>query len=82
MDSPAFVDAYGRKHFAVMPDVLAETLVATGCKPGGVVVLDPFNGVGTTGKAALALAGERSDIGIDGNEEFVDATRYRLASWA
>lgn len=77
--SPAFVDAHGRKHFAVMPDTLAETLVATGCKPGGVV-LDPFNGVGTTGRAALAA--ERSYVGIDGNPDFIEATRHRLAAWA
>lgn len=58
-------------HFATMPPALAQRCILGGCKPGGVV-LDPFNGSGTTGLAAQ-LTGRRY-IGIDINEQYLDLT--------
>jgi site-specific DNA-methyltransferase (adenine-specific) len=42
------------------------------------VVLDPFNGSGTTGVAALR-AGRRY-IGVDTDIEYIDLTRRRIKS--
>ncbi len=71
--SQPFPDA----HFAVMPATLAEECITAGCKPGGVV-LDPFSGSGTTGKAAAELG--RRYVGIDLNREYLDLSlRTRLA---
>jgi hypothetical protein len=47
----------------------------SGTKPG--VVLDPFNGSGTTG--AVALQYNRDYIGIDLNPEYLELTRKRLS---
>lgn len=59
-------DAKG--HFAVMPDNLASwCLRAT--LPSGGICLDPFFGVGTTGKAALSLGGRV--VGIDVRDDFL-----------
>lgn len=41
-------------HFAAFPEELPRRCIASGCKPGGVV-LDPCSGSGTTGAAAQAL---------------------------
>ncbi|MGY1994506.1 DNA-methyltransferase [Mycolicibacterium fortuitum] len=63
-------------HFAVMPPTLAQKCVMAGCKPGGTV-LDPCNGVGTTGLAAQR--GGRRYIGIDIKADYLDlALRTRL----
>lgn len=68
------------EHYAVMPLALAEGAVATGCKPGGVV-LDPFSGSGTTGLAALSTG--RRYVGIDGSAEYLDLSlRTRFAGQA
>lgn len=65
------------EHYAVMPLALAEGAVAAGCKPGGVV-LDPFSGSGTTGRAALNTG--RRYVGIDGSAEYLDLSlRTRFA---
>lgn len=67
-------------HFAVMPERLAERCILAGCKPGGVV-LDPFNGSGTTGMVAGRLG--RRYVGIDLSAKFLDlAMRTRLAQSA
>ena len=45
---------YKGGHFAAFPPKLAETCILAGCPKGGVVI-DPFFGSGTTGKAAKDL---------------------------
>jgi len=40
------------------------------------IVLDPFNGSGTTGKVALKY--DHNYIGIDTNEEYLDVARYNI----
>jgi hypothetical protein len=54
-----------------------------GCKcgleePVPCVVLDPFNGAGSTGLAALRH--QRRYIGIDASEEYLGMTERRIAS--
>lgn len=64
-------------HMAVMPVKLADRCILAGCRPGGVV-LDPFNGSGTTGLAATRHG--RRYVGIDLNPDYLDLTlRTRLA---
>lgn len=50
------------EHYAPMPQALAERCIRAGSRPGDVV-LDPFAGSGTTGRAALAL--QRGAVLID-----------------
>ena len=65
------------KHPAVFPNMLAYDMIECFCPPGGVV-LDPFNGSGTTTLAAKCLG--RNYIGIDISEEYNDIARERIAS--
>lgn len=60
---------FPRAHFATMAPKLAERLVLSGCRPGGVV-LDPYSGVGTSGQAALRHG--RGFVGIDLKPEYHD----------
>lgn len=55
-------------HFAAFPEELPRRCIASGCKPGGVV-LDPCSGSGTTGAAAQALG--RRYVGIDINSDYL-----------
>jgi len=64
-----------KQHPAVYPDLLALDFVECFCPPGGVV-LDPFNGSGTTCVAAKSSG--RNYIGIDISEEYVKIARQRL----
>jgi DNA modification methylase len=50
------------EHYAPMPQALAERCIKAGSRPGDVV-LDPFAGSGTTGRAALTL--QRGAVLID-----------------
>lgn len=66
-------------HFATFPEELPRRCIASGCKPGGVV-LDPCSGSGTTGAAAQALG--RRYVGIDINANYLKLsleTRLRNA---
>jgi DNA modification methylase len=63
-------------HFAVFPERLAETCIAAGCPPGGLV-LDPFLGSGTTAVAAEKLG--RRYLGIDCVPEYCEMARTRIA---
>ena len=63
-------------HFATFPMQLPENCILAGCRIGGTV-LDPFNGAGTTGIAAMNNG--RNYIGIDLNAEYLDITRRRFA---
>lgn len=71
---------FPESHFAVMPSELAERCIQAGCIPNGVV-LDPFNGSGTTGFAAQKHG--RRYVGIDLNSEYLHLslrTRLRQAT--
>lgn len=69
--------SYSGAHFAVFPPKLIEPCVLAGCPAGGVV-LDPFNGSGTTGE--VALKNGRKYIGIELNPEYIKLTESRLAN--
>lgn len=62
-------------HFAVFPEALAETCIAAGCPPGGLV-LDPFLGSGAAAVAAKKLG--RRYLGIDCVAEYCAMARARL----
>jgi len=63
------------KHPTQKPLKLLERILLASTNEGDVV-LDPFNGSGTTGVAALRL--DRKYIGIDISEEYLDLTIKRL----
>lgn len=58
-----------------LPVALVERIVLCASEPGDLVI-DPFNGSGTTGAAAVTNG--RKYIGIDHNEEYIDAAHKRL----
>lgn len=68
--------SYKDAHFATYPPKLIRPCILAGSRPGDIV-LDPFNGAGTTGLVAQQL--RRSYIGIDINPEYLALTRKRLA---
>ena len=63
------------QHPAVFPNMLAYDMIECFCPPNGLV-LDPFNGSGTTTLAAKSL--ERNYIGIDVSEEYNKIAIQRL----
>lgn len=63
------------RHPTQKPLALLERLLLASC-PEGASVLDPFNGSGTTGVAAVTLG--HSYTGIDLEQEYVDLTQARL----
>ena len=65
---------YPGAHFATFPEQLVEPCVLAGTKPGDVV-LDPFNGSGTTGQVAVRLG--RSYVGVDISKEYLDEQAVR-----
>lgn len=67
---------YVEAHFATFPPDLIEPCILAGAPEGGVV-LDPFNGSGTTG--LVAMQWKREYIGIELNPEYVALTQRRLA---
>ena len=67
---------YKGTHFATFPPKLAETCIAAGCPPAGIV-LDPFFGSGTTGLVAKKM--ERHYIGIELNPDFCKLAQERLS---
>lgn len=66
-----FVDA----HYATFPRELARRCIRAGCRPGGLV-LDPFNGAGTTG--VVAMEEGRRYLGIEITEEYAAMARRRI----
>jgi DNA modification methylase len=66
---------YEEAHFATFPPKLVEPCVLAGCPAGGVV-LDPFNGAGTTGMVARRLG--RQYVGIELNPAYVEMSRRRI----
>lgn len=69
----------GNNHPTVKPINLMRYLIRLVC-PVGSVVLDPFMGSGTTGKAALEEGMEF--IGIEQSEKYMDISKKRLANVA
>jgi DNA modification methylase len=63
-------------HFATFPLTLPELCLRAGCRVGGIV-LDPFNGAGTTGIAALKNG--RRYIGIELKPEYIEISKNRMA---
>lgn len=66
---------YKDSHFSVYPEKLCEIPIRAGSFPGAQV-LDPFMGSGTTG--IVALANNRSFIGIDLNKKYCEMATKRL----
>ena len=67
----------GNKHPTVKPTPLMEYLVTMVTKKGGVV-LDPFNGSGSTGVACVKNGFDY--IGIDLSEEYLQISEKRIQS--
>ena len=63
-------------HGCQMPMGVLERIVKAASNPGDIV-LDPFNGSGTTAVAAALL--DRKYVGIDQSEEYVHFARKRVA---
>ena len=70
-------DRGDNNHPTVKPTALMRYLCRLVTPPGGVV-LDPFTGSGSTGKAAL-LEGFRF-VGIERETEYVEIARARIAA--
>lgn len=66
---------YRGAHFATMPPDLARTCILAGSRPGDIV-LDPFNGSGTTGLVAGELG--RRYVGSELNEDYC---RLSIERW-
>lgn len=66
-------------HPAMYPVGVPMWLIAMLCPPEGTV-LDPFNGSGTTGEAALRL--NRRYIGTDLDAKYIEMSERRLSGWA
>jgi DNA modification methylase len=64
------------KHPALFPAQLAQRVIECFLRPEGRLVLDPFCGLGSTVVAAHAL--DRAGVGLDINDEYVEAARSRL----
>jgi DNA modification methylase len=69
----------GNEHPTVKPTDLMRYLCRLVTPPGGIV-LDPFCGSGSTGKAAVAEG--FSFVGIELSEEYVEIARRRVPSLA
>ena len=62
-------------HFATYPEKLIEPMIKAGCPENGIV-LDIFNGAGTTNLVALKL--NRNYIGIELNQKYIDIANKRI----
>jgi DNA modification methylase len=69
-------ECYNRQHSAVFPIALPEWFIKLFTKPGDLI-LDPFNGSGTTCIAAKRM--ERNYLGIDINQDYCQLAVERLA---
>lgn len=63
------------KHPTQKPEALLERIVLASTNEGDLI-LDPFNGSGTSGLAALRL--KRKYIGIDNHLEYLEISKKRL----
>jgi site-specific DNA-methyltransferase (adenine-specific) len=75
MTAPGKSEKSHGRHPTQKPVSLLERLLTASCPAGGVV-LDPFNGSGTTGVAAVKLG--HSYIGVDLETEYLELTTNRL----
>ncbi len=75
MTAPGKSEKTHGRHPTQKPVSLLERLLTASCPAGGVV-LDPFNGSGTTGVAAVQLG--HSYIGVDLEAEYLDLTTARI----
>lgn len=65
----------GGAHYATYNPKLIEPCILAGCPEGGIVI-DPFNGTGTTG--IVALRAGRRYIGIDMSKPYIEMATRRL----
>lgn len=72
---PVATQPYDGAHFATMPPELARRCIVAGTRPGDVV-LDPFNGAGTTGMVAMQQG--RKYVGVDLNPDYA---RLSVERW-
>ena len=70
--------AKGNNHPTVKPVALMEYLIKLITPPGGTV-LDPFNGSGSTGMAAVGLGYDY--IGVELDPKYVDTAETRIQAW-
>jgi DNA modification methylase len=70
--------AYDKRHPAIFPDELAEKVISYYSFKEDVV-LDPFAGIGTVGKAATRLG--RRFVLIEKNPEYLNIIRQEAAGW-
>jgi DNA modification methylase len=63
-------------HFATFPPKLIEPCILAGSRVGDIV-LDPFNGAGTTGLVALEHG--RTYLGLELNGDYIEMSHKRLA---
>jgi site-specific DNA-methyltransferase (adenine-specific) len=68
----------GNNHPTVKPIELMKYLIKLVTPPGGIV-LDPFNGSGSTGCAAVELGHEY--IGCELDEKYVEIAKKRIEAW-
>lgn len=68
----------GNNHPTVKPVALMEYLIRLITPPGGTV-LDPFNGSGSTGMAAVGLG--YNYIGMELDPNYVEISRRRIDAW-
>lgn len=68
---------YKGSHFAVFPPELIRPCIRAGSRANGIV-LDPFNGSGTTGQVAIEEG--RQYMGIELNPEYITLTNKRLSA--
>ncbi len=68
-------EPYKGAHFATFPSEIPRRCILATCPVGGLV-LDPFNGTGTTGQVAVGLG--RRYIGIELSAQYLGLTEQRL----
>jgi site-specific DNA-methyltransferase (adenine-specific) len=66
-------------HPTIKPTALMQYLI-TLIAPKGSTILDPFNGSGSTGKAAMILDKDYNYIGIDLNADYIKISTNRISA--
>jgi DNA modification methylase len=67
---------YAGAHFATFPPEIPERCIKAGSKPGDII-LDPFNGSGTTGAVAIKLG--RQYVGVELKADYIELSKKRMA---
>jgi len=70
--------AHSKVHPAIFPLELAQRVIKYYSFEGDIV-LDPFAGIGTTGKAAITLS--RRLVLIENEDQYIDSIRKSVPSW-